>query len=156
MASVVSLPATQTEVAHIAQALRARDRQELQAVHGDDVDVLACLRRAISVSEQAFTAWAPDGEPIALYGVAAVSLIGGLGCPWFLATDRAQSYPRDIVVVGKQSVQDWSQRYDQLFNYVDARNLRSIRWLKRIGFDVFPPLPYGVQGRPFHRFERCT
>lgn len=153
---MISLPSTQGEVAHIAQGLRAHDRQELQAVHGDGVDLLNCLRRAVSVSEQCFTLWTPDGEPVGLYGVAAVSLLGGSGCPWFLAADRVQDYPRDIVVLGKQSVREWGRRYDQLFNYVDARNRRSVAWLRRIGFDIFPARPYGAQGRMFHRFERCT
>jgi hypothetical protein len=50
----------------------------------------------------------------------------------------------------------WASRYDQLFNYVDARNLRSIAWLQHIGFQVFEPQPYGLEGLPFHRFERCA
>jgi hypothetical protein len=39
-----------------------------------------------------------------------------------------------------------------LENVVDARNTKSIRWLRRMGFEVLPAAPLGVEGRPFHLF----
>lgn len=45
------------------------------------------------------------------------------------------------------------ERYDMLFNYVDARHTASIRWLRRLGFSMEPAAPFGVDGVPFHRFE---
>lgn len=143
-------------VHHVAKHLRRHDLLELQAVHGVDLDVLACLRAAVLASEECHTVVAPDGEPVGLFGVAPLSLLEGQGCPWLLGTETLMGYPRDIVVLGKRTVNGWCLRYDQLYNYVDARNLRSIAWLRRLGFSVFPPQPYGVQGLPFHRFERCT
>jgi hypothetical protein len=42
--------------------------------------------------------------------------------------------------------------YPQLENHVDARNRRALRWLGWLGFTIEAPAPWGVEGRPFHRF----
>ena len=139
----------------IAQRLRQADRQELAAVHGWDIDLLGCLQTAVSASEEAFVALASD-EPIAVFGVAPVCLLGGLGCPWLLGTDAMDKHGREIVTLSRQHVARWGQRYTCLFNYVDARNGRSIAWLRHTGFTVWPAEPRGLHGEPFHRFERCT
>ncbi len=156
MARLVFAPVESRAVRHIARNLRQHDVQELQAVHGPELDLQDCLRTAVLASEECHVLTTRHGEPVALFGLAPVSLLGGQGCPWLLGTDTFMAHPRDIVVLGKRKVLEWSQRYDQLFNYVDARNLRSIAWLQHIGFQVFEPRPYGLEGLPFHRFERCT
>ena len=43
--------------------------------------------------------------------------------------------------------------FPYLFNFVDARNMKSIRWLKHLGYAVGPPVPFGVAGLPFHPFS---
>lgn len=73
-----------------------------------------------------------------------------------LGTPTLELYSRDVVVLGKRFAVEWGKQYDQLFNFVDARNLRSIAWLKNSGYNVFPSLPHGLNGERFHRFERCA
>lgn len=141
---------------YLAQHLRDADLLELRAVHGQDLDVQACLRTAVTSSEEAFVACTVYGEPIAVFGVAPVSLLGGQGCPWMLGTDTMDLYGREVVQLSRAHVKRWGLRYDHLFNFVDARNLRSIAWLRRIGFSLAEARPYGLAGEAFHRFERCT
>jgi hypothetical protein len=44
--------------------------------------------------------------------------------------------------------------YPYLVNYVDARNRKSIKWLKWLGFEFEDkPKPMGVAGLPFYKFE---
>lgn len=148
---------TAGDIEYIAANLRAADVQELLAVYGPEVDLLHCLRLAVAASDDAYVAVSAAGEPVALTGVSPLSLLGGLGSPWLLGTEASVRYPRDIVAHGHRLVRQWERKYSHLFNYVDARNLRSIAWLKRIGFTVLPAQPYGQAGLPFHRFERrCT
>ena len=154
MARVQLVRPEDADLRHLAQNLRAADRQELAATHGYDIDLLQCLQTAVSASEEAFIAVTAYGEPIAVFGVAPVSLLGGIGCPWMLGTDTMDLYGRAVVTLSRQHVARWAQRYSLLFNYVDARNLRSIAWLKRTGFAILPAAPYGLSGEPFHRFER--
>ena len=145
-----------SDIEYIAAHLRSSDSDELRAVHGDNVDILDVLTRAVAVSAEAMVATTPFGEPIALFGVAAASLMGGVASPWLLGTDRLEQHGRELVAFAKRDVARWSLSYDRLVNFVDARNTRSIQWLKRIGFQVFDAKPYGLQGLPFHEFELCT
>lgn len=145
-----------TGVLHIARNLRRADAQELVATHGIEVDFPAILRTAVLASEEVHLVRSLTGEPIAVFGVAPVSLLGGRGCPWMLGTDGLLRHSRELVRETRGVVDAWGLRYDQLFNFVDARNVRAIAWLKHLGFSVFAPVPYGAQGLPFHRFERCT
>lgn len=155
MAKVALVKPDEDDLGYLAQQLRAADRQELAATHGAGLDLLRCLQTAVSASEQAWVAVTAWGEPIAVFGVAPVSLLGGIGCPWMLGSDAVDQYAREVVTLSRRHVAQWSRRYPLLFNYVDARNLRSIEWLRRTGFVIGPAEPYGLKGEPFHRFERC-
>ncbi len=149
-------PDTQ-DLAHIAANLRTADADELCALHGPSLDTSRVLAQAVAMSEEAYVACTAYGEPMAVFGVAPVSLLGGQGCPWMLGTDTLDCYGRAVVTLSRAHVARWSQRYQCLFNFVDARNRRSIEWLKRTGFVIGEPAPYGSAGLPFHRFERrCT
>ena len=156
MARLELLTPTPQDIEHITANLRAADACELQAVYGLEVDLLHCLTLSVAVSDDVYVAVNAAGEPVALTGVASVSLLGGLGCPWLLGTNALLRYPRDIVTHGRQLVRKWDSKYSHMFNYVDSRNTRSIAWLQRIGFVIPPAQPHGRQGLPFHRFERCT
>ena len=156
MARVELLVPTLQDVEHIAANLRAPDVRELQAMYGPGVDLLHCLLLSVAVSDDVYVAVSAAGEPVALTGVAPVSLLGGLACPWLLGTEASVRYPRDIVAHGRRLVRKWERKYSHLFNYVDARNGRSIAWLRHIGFTISEAQPHGRAGLPFHRFERCT
>jgi hypothetical protein len=140
------------DVLHIAANLREADRRELAATRGVGVNFADAIGRAVLLSSHVWVGVAPDGEPISVFGVAPVSMLNGIGSPWFLSTDRAYQYPRTLVVEGRRYLSQMRKTYATLTNYVDVRNDKSIRWLKRMGFKIHPPTPYGVEGEPFHRF----
>jgi hypothetical protein len=147
---------TEDDLREIGRNLREADRQELQATSEEAIDFPECLCTSVACSEIAYVAVAPDGTPVAVFGLAPVSLLGGVACPWMLGTPELERYGRDVVLLGKRFAREWCQKYDQLFNYVDARNTRAIAWLRHSGYTVFSPEPHGLFGEPFHRFERCT
>lgn len=144
------------DLVHIAANLRLADANELRATHGDDVDIRHRLIQSVKASEEAFTAFTAYGEPMAVFGVAPISLLGGEGCPWMLGTNTMLRYGRELVTLGRAHADRWNCKYPLLYNYVDARNLRSIAWLRRTGFNILKAEPRGAQGLPFHRLERCT
>ena len=93
-----------------------------------------------------------DGLPAAMLGV-------GLRCveygrPWMLSTSVVDRYPGLMLRHSPCIVAQWSATFPVLINFVDARNLRSIRWLDWLGFTFDPALPWGALGLPFHRFEK--
>ena len=140
------------DIAHIATHLRSADREEIVASRGEDADPARCIATAVLRSSHTWVATV-DGVPAAIFGVAPISLLAGIGSPWMLATDLAQAHPRALVAEGRRYLSRMRATYPELVNYVDARNAQSVRWLKRLGFTLHPAAPYGPAGVPFHRFE---
>ena len=92
-------------------------------------------------------------EPVAVLGISTVSLLYNTGCPWMLATPHVDRYRRAFIEAGRFYTQSMLSEYDALENHVDARNVKSIAWLKRIGFQISAPVPYGALEYPFHPFR---
>lgn len=141
------------DLALLATHLRDDDRRELAAARGEGTPVAGLIVRAVHQSSHCWTAANDDDDAIAVFGVAPISMLGGLGSPWLLATDEAFRHPRALVTEGRRYLAIMRTLYPRMVNHVDARNLRSIRWLKRLGFTVHPATPYGLAGEPFHKFE---
>lgn len=104
-------------------------------------------------------AWTPDarvlildGELAALYGVAPVSVMGGQGCPWLLGTDACLRHWRTFLRHSRPVFIRQASRYSYLENRVHVKNVPSIRWLRWLGFELEPAMPYGWQREPFHKF----
>lgn len=141
------------DLAELYENLRPRDVDEVRATSGDDV--WGALSRALSASDDPVALRCPaTGALIAIFGAAPFSLLSDVGSPWLLGTDVMDVYPKEILKDARRYIDFISERYPRQMNYVDARNEPSIRWLERIGFTIDPPVPYGVEGRPFHRFHK--
>lgn len=133
-----------------ASRLRAPDRRELIA--GGSPDFGRALRESAGCSLFCWTATA-DGEPVAIGGVSAVSVLGGIGAPWLLGTDLLDRYSRVLVRQAPGYIAKMHEAFPVLVNFVHAENARSVRWLKALGFEVHDP----VELRPgalFHPFEK--
>ena len=131
----------------LACGLRDRDREEAKAANGPHV--LATLQAAIAASKG--MCWVAEAErPVFVIGCAPVA--PGVGSPWLMATDDVSDYPLALTQITKRYVAIMRETYPLLVNYVDARNVDSVRWLRMLGFELGEPTPYGVEGRPFHRF----
>lgn len=147
-------PAGPRDADWLGPRLRAGDLAEIQAVHGEQVDPTALLHQALAVTPEALAAVA-RGQVVALLGCAPAAA-ERFGVPWLLGSDEAMRYPRVFVAAGRAAVRGWLAQYGHLENQVDVRNVASLRWLQRLGFEVHPPRPYGAQGLPFSRFTRYT
>lgn len=135
----------------IIQKLRVRDYEEAVAAGGDNV--LATLTDAITRS--AGMCWVAENNQdgaVLLLGCAPVEGVEGLGSPWLVGTKPADRYPGALTKIAKRHIAIMLKTYSALLNFVDARNDASVRWLAFLGFKIDPPTPYGVEGRPFHRF----
>lgn len=142
--------ATAEDASWFASRLRAADRDELTAASGPDI--LATLRAALDLSgDFAFVAY--EEEPLALFGLASIAAPEGAAAPWMVGTPALLSKGRALMEIGRAYCVAAVQEAALLVNYVDARNTASIRWLQRLGFTLGQPEPFGVEGRPFIRFE---
>jgi len=96
-----------------------------------------------------------DGEPVCMFGVVpAGDILGGVGAPWFLATEKLQSHRVKFLRLNRQYLSKMLDIFPHLIDYVDVRHTRAIRWLSWLGFTFSAePVPYGPAGMPFYRFE---
>lgn len=139
--------ATLEDADFLATRLRARDYDEAVASAGADIPTV--MRASVAASEG--MCWiAESDQPVFVIGCAPV--VPGVGSPWLLGTDEVRAYPGALTRIAKRHIAIMLQTYGYLVNYVDARNADSVGWLRLLGFTVEAPVPYGAEGRPFHRF----
>lgn len=136
---------------HLAANLRAADRAEVEASTGSP-DMLACIHASVDHSLYCWSAVDQDGRLVAMLGVVAADLLGGLGVPWMLGTDLVEQQQRALVRLSRAYIPRMRQALPKLVNYVDARNERAIRFLRHAGFYVAKAEPHGPLGLPFHPF----
>jgi len=136
------------DIESIAANLRIADIEEIHGATGHR-DCFAVMRDGALRSTLLWTIEV-DGEPAGLFGVAPAL---GFGMPWMLGTPALERAPKQLTKLGRAYVRLMSDKYATLLNYVDARSLKSVHWLARLGFTVHKETePYGAFGLPFHRF----
>lgn len=95
-----------------------------------------------------------NGELACVMGLAPLDgMLGRRGVPWMLGTDVVDRHPGALMKTCPRYIAGMLTQYPHLLNFVDARNTKSIRWLRRLGFTIHPAQPYGVAQLPFHLFE---
>jgi len=113
--------------------------------------VTDALRISLKTAALART-WLIDGVPAAIGGVSKVGV--GQGVIWLITTDLLDHHQRAFLAESRRELEQVREGYDLLYNFVDARNTRAIRWLQWLNFEMGPEIPYGVFRKPFRYFER--
>lgn len=148
MAKLIVRDVRAGDVETIAANLRNADIDEIYGSCGR-CDYLEVVREGAAHSTLLWTIEV-DGAPAGVFGVTECA---GVGVPWMLGTPALERAPKQLTKLGRAYVRLMSDKYATLLNYVDARSLKSVYWLARLGFTVQKDTePYGVFGLPFHRF----
>lgn len=123
----------------------------------DAAEIAACGLQGLEAIQGSIRAslWARtlvvDGAVAAIGGLAPMSLLGGIGSPWLLATPALS--PRVLVRHAPGYIAEMHRTFPELRNFVHAENTRSIRWLRAAGFAILPAVP-AVTGALFHPFVK--
>ena len=144
------IPATLDHALELAENMREADREEVWAAANYTPEQAALF--SLDASRDAMTGLADD-RVVCMFGVGAAAIISTTGVPWLLTTDLVGKHARPFLRRNKKVVEEMNEKYVVLRNYVDARNTMAIRWLRWLGFDVLPSVPFGAEGLPFHPFE---
>ena len=96
---------------------------------------------------------AKGDDIIGVFGVGAANIFSEHGSPWLLATPQIEEIGLSFLRQSRGYVKQMLNQHSFLENWVDARNVTSIKWLKWCGFSFDDPAPFGVEQLPFHRFE---
>jgi hypothetical protein len=133
----------------LCNSLRKSDIDEVWASH--NLTPWEALYLSINESMMSLTITL-NGKPIGVFGIKEESALGSKAMIWFLATDELDSIRRRFLKHSKKFVNMFLNLYPYLYNYVDSRNLESIKWLEFCGAKIGDPIPYGVMNEPFRYF----
>lgn len=150
MVDVVIRPTEPGDTAVLIANLRASDLAECQAYGRGDIaeGIESSVRRSV-------LCWTAliDGDLAAILGVAPINMLTGIGSPWMLGTPVLDQHQRVLVRRTPEYIGKMLTAFPHLVNFVHAKNSTSVRWLRRLGFTLREPAPFGALGEPFHYFE---
>lgn len=134
----------------LAANLRPGDIDEIAAASGEDP--LVALRLSVIASDMCWIAL-HDLEPVAIFGVAPTVPLSGM--VWMVGTPKMDELGRKVLRVTRPYLDRMHERYAVLWNHIDARNSKSMRWLEWCGFRLIEALPdHGPERRLFFTFAR--
>jgi hypothetical protein len=148
---VVERPPEPGDVDALLADMRQADRDEVAAMFGAE-HIREAIETGIARSTPACWTLTIDGQVLCVGGVAPVSLLGGEGAPWMLATRLFERNRGALIRVAPSYIARMLAAFPHLLNVVDARNTKAIAWLRRVGFTILDPIIVGAEGRPFHPF----
>jgi hypothetical protein len=131
--------------------IRPADLAECDALFGPG-HARQMLETSLQRSVAAWAAEVPGKGLMCLFGMAPISLLGDQGVPWMIGTGLVDRHPGAFIRASRPYISRMLALCPQLVNVVDARNVKSIAYLKRMGFTILPAAPTGAAGLPFHPF----
>jgi hypothetical protein len=150
VADIVIRPTEPGDVPILTANLRAADLAECEAYGRPDIG--AGIASSVARSPLCWSAFA-DGQLACILGVGVIDMLGGVGSPWMLGTDVLDRQSRVLVRRTPAYIARMRAAFPTLVNFVHAQNTTSVRWLRRLGFTLHDPVPYGARGELFHPFE---
>lgn len=138
--------------------MREADRREVYFLAALSPERAVAMTAALSAA--ALTGVDGDGVPFVIFGVCRRSALSEVGVPWLLATDDVDKHNRIFARRSREFYQRVESVFPVMENWALAENVKTLRWLKWLGFDMQEPRPYGAFGQPFVRFgkglDRCA
>jgi hypothetical protein len=125
-------PAIAKDIVPLARNIRPEDAREI-AVFGHTPAY--GFGFGWELSDPAYTVTL-EGRPVAMFGVVPLSAPGH-GIVWFLGTPDLEKPVNRIRFLRESSkwVDNLMEKYEKIINYVDARNVLHISWLKWLKFE---------------------
>lgn len=134
---------------HISRHMRQEDLDEIEAM-GTGTDA---LHLSVALSSHGFAVLDREGVPCAMFG-AAPHPLPGVGVVWMLGTDGIRQEATAIARRTRRYFDELNAAYPVLWNYIDARNTVSLRWLRWGGFELLKDVEFS--GHLFHIFARTN
>lgn len=144
------VPVTEDHILELSVNMQQSDIDNIDAISG--MSPASGLRWSLGYSIDAKT-WLVGDRVAAICGLGKLTFFSESASPWLIGTDLIRKYPKVFYKEHRRLIYDALDRHRCLITYVDARNKRSIRWLKHTGFTIHPAEPVGVKQLPFHLAE---
>lgn len=136
---------TKLHCIHLGLSLRPSDVAECRALGLGSIEA---VYRSWRASTYCTTMLTDDGRVVAIGGL--VVEPGGAGQAWLLTSGLVHAFPFTF----HREVWRWLGQalgmVRVVWTRVDARYVQAVEWLRAMGFEVRPAVPYGPAGVPFH------
>lgn len=143
---------TEADIEFVSRTMRGDDRVEAAMSNADSPR--DALTTGVNLSTWSAAAMVGD-SPVAILGVVSFGgLITGTkrGAPWLLGSTRLHKHRNVLLAEFPRVIYAMLQRFPVLENYAYEGSSANLRWLKHVGFRVYPAqIVPGYLGR-FHRF----
>lgn len=124
------------DVEFVIKHMREEDRNEVAAIGHSP---RGALNESIAMSRWCYVAYSSNGFPLFIAGLSATG-----ATPWLLGTLWIDLYPKQFFRETKALLQRMLAEEPSLANVTHADNVRSHRWLERLGFTVHTDRPIHI------------
>lgn len=134
------------DIEYISRNLRKEDIVELETTHGDVKNgLMACYESKLCMTYEI------DEKPIFIFGLEPSGIITDSACVFLVGTKDIEKYPKEFLKFTKRAIKEALKDYSILYNFVDFRYNKSIRWLEKIGAKFISDV--NINGHRFLYFE---
>ncbi len=142
--------AISADVLFLADKIRQADLDEIKA--SDNVGAVEALMTPFEY--RGHRTWSVIGTDeeyvIGMFG-SVPTLDPDYGIAWLLSSEELFKYKKEFIKQSPQWVDEMGKGYRYLYNYVDCRNEKSIKWLMYLGFNTIRrEEEYGKGKMPFY------
>lgn len=140
------------DLPYLAENLRGRDTAELVATYGHN-NVLEGLQASWRNSEECLVGITDDHKPILLWGIRQIS--PKCAMIWACCTPEIHRYKLSFIRNSRLTIKRWFDERPEceyFINFTHGNNDLHHDWLRWLGADMHPPVPYGRLGHPFRPF----
>lgn len=136
-------------VKYVADNIRQADKDELYSASGKFP--LHALLHGYMHSDY-LKSGCVNGIPICIFGT--VPVLEHTALVWMVGTDEIERVSTRFLRESRRYADEMQDKYNLLWNYVDARNTVHHRWLRWLGFKLIRKIKHGVHDSDFYEFAR--
>jgi len=142
-------PAILADVLQLAPKMRKADREEIRASDGKSpLEALVIPFTYKEARSYTIIGTAKEGV-IGMFGVAPTK-DPEYGIAWLLSSETLFKHTKQFIKECPYWVSQMSEGYTYIYNWVDRRNWKSLKWLQFLGFEAKEEIKqYGVGKLPF-------
>jgi len=142
--------AISADIVFLAPKMRQADRDEIKA--SDNVGAVEALMTPFEY--KGHRTWSVIGTDeeyvIGMFG-SVPTLDPEYGIAWLLSSEELFNYKKEFIKQSPEWIEEMGKNYKYLYNWVDCRNEKSIKWLRYLGFNTIRrDEQYGKGKLPFY------
>ena len=142
-------PAILKDALELAPKIRKGDREEIQA-SGNISPLKALVVPFTQDRAKIYSVIGTESEGvIGMFGVASCA-DPEYGVAWMLSSEKLFKHTKQFIKECPQWIEEMGKGYNYLYNFVDKRNWKSMKWLQYLGFEPSTEIEkYGYGKMPF-------